>query len=353
MRNMRIAAYISGHGFGHLAQMAPVLNRIYKLRPDCRFLIRCSLPEAELEARFNFPFAIEATPVDVGVVQKTAIAEDRQASLLQMQQWVSDMDEHIGREISLLCDFQPSLVLSDISPLAFPAARALSVPGIGIATLDWHTIYSCWLPENDPTLARLAAAYRDCDLLLQPPMAMDMKVFPKRQKIPLIAPYPSVLNLPFLKTGSRNALVIFGGSDQPSYDLQALAALSEWQFLIPDAPANAPENVQNIHFNREMQPIDLMPYVDVVVCKPGCGVLAECWRTGTPIAWVERPDFPEFPMLKGWLENTFPSCGMSKSDFQSGNWLAALECARTYAGSFPELTGDGAETAADIILGIS
>jgi hypothetical protein len=347
---MKIAAYISGHGFGHLAQMAPVLNRIHQIKPDCQFLIRCDLPEAEIMARMDFSFDLESTPVDVGVVQKTAIEEDRQASELQIKQWVSGMDMHIKREISLLRDFQPSLVLSDISPLAFPAARALAVPGIGIATLDWHTIYSHWLPENDPTLTSLAAAYRDCDLLLEPPMAMDMVVFPKRQKIPLIAAYPSEIKTPLLKRQSKKALVIFGGSDQPPYDLQALAAMDEWQFLIPHAPAETPENVQNIHFNNDMRPVDFMPYVDVVVCKPGYGALAECWRTGTPIAWVERPDFPEFPILKGWLENELPSCGMSKTDFKSGNWLKALEGAHTHPGSFPTLTGDGAETAADIIL---
>jgi hypothetical protein len=284
------------------------------------------------------------------VVQKTAIEEDRQASELQMKQWMSEMDIHIKREISLLCVFQPSLVLSDISPLAFPAARAMAVPGIGVATLDWHTIYSHWLPENDPTLTRLAAAYRDCDLLLEPPMAMDMSVFPKRQKIPLIAAYASEIKPPLLKRQRKKALVIFGGSDQPSCDLQALAALSEWQFLIPHAPAETPENVQNIHFNNDMRPIDFMPYVDVVVCKPGYGVLAECWRIGTPIAWVERPDFPEFPILKCWLENEFPACGMSKADFKSGNWLGALEGACEDTRAFPKLVGDGAEAAADIIL---
>ncbi len=353
MRNMRIAAYISGHGFGHLAQMAPVLNQIYQMKPDSRFLIRCPLPVAEIQARLDFPFDLESTAVDVGVVQKSAIEEDRQASLLQMKQWISEMDEHIKQEIIMLHDFQPSLVLSDISPLAFPAARAVAVPGIAIATLDWFAIYSCWLPENDPVLISLAAAYRDCDLLLQLPMAMDMAVFQKRQKIPLIAAYPSEISFPFLNNRDKCALVIFGGSNQPSYDLQALAALSEWQFLIPDTTAEAPENVQSIHFSNEVRPIDFMPFVDVVICKPGYGILAECWRTGTPIAWVERPDFPEFPMLKGWLDKEFPACGMSKSNFQSGNWLETLERARRHANAFPDLDADGAKVAADIILKVS
>ncbi|MDX8405223.1 MAG: hypothetical protein R8K50_03640, partial [Mariprofundus sp.] len=70
---MRVLAYISGHGFGHLAQLTPVLNALYRLQPDCVFLIRCALPEAEIRARLDFDFQLEGTAVDVGVVQKSAI----------------------------------------------------------------------------------------------------------------------------------------------------------------------------------------------------------------------------------------------------------------------------------------
>jgi len=170
---MNIAVYISGHGFGHLAQMAPVLNCLYKSRPDCHFLIRCALPQSELRARLHFEFEIEQTPVDIGVVQKNAIEEDREASVRRMRGWIEQMDQHIEREIGWLRAFKPSLILSDISPLAFPVARALAVPGIGLATLDWHTIYSYWLNDDDPVLEKLAQAYGACDLPQEPTLTLD------------------------------------------------------------------------------------------------------------------------------------------------------------------------------------
>jgi len=347
---MNIAVYISGHGFGHLAQMAPVLNHIYKLRPDCRFLIRCSLPKEEIRARLGFKCVIEQTPVDVGVVQKTAIEEDREASINGIREWLSSMDERITREIALLRSFKADLVISDISPLAFPAARTLAIPGIGLATLDWFTIYSHWLDVSDPVIEILNETYSQCDLLLTPPMAMDMQVFPKRTEIPLIAAYPSGCPCPFEKSRPKTALVVFGGSNQPVFDLQALSAMDEWQFLIPHAPEGAPDNVTPILFAAGLMAVDLMPFVDVVVCKPGYGILAECWRTKTPMAWVERPDFPEYPMLKGWLDNVLPSASMTRKEFASSNWLHALEIADSHAGQFPDLEADGAEVAADIIL---
>ena len=347
---MKIAAYISGHGFGHLSQMAPVLNHIFHMRPGCRFLIRCSLPESEIRARLQFDCEIEQCPVDVGVVQKTAIEEDREASILGIRQWLGTIDEQTDREINLLRHFGVDLVISDISPLAFPAARALAVPGIGLATLDWFTIYAHWLAADDAVLATLNHAYSQCYLLLTPPMAMDMPVFPERREIPLIAAYPSGKPCPVERNRSKAALVIFGGSNQPAFDVQALAAMDEWQFLMPFAPIDAPENVTTVTFGRDLKAVDLMPYVDVVVCKPGYGILSECWRTQTPMAWVERPDFPEYPMLKDWLQNIFPSCGMNRSDFSQSLWLPALQGAIACAREFPQISADGAQVAATEIL---
>ena len=155
---------------------------------------------------------------------------------------------------------------------------------------------------------------------------------------------------PFARTRKHVALVIFGGSNQPAFDIHALAAMDGWQFLIPSAPDEVPENITSISFAPGSMAVDLMPFVDLVVCKPGYGILSECWRTGTPMAWVERPDFPEFPMLKGWLGDVFPSCGMSRSDFGSGAWLPALNGTLASTRRFPELQEDGACVAANSVL---
>ncbi|ATX82246.1 hypothetical protein Ga0123462_1383 [Mariprofundus ferrinatatus] len=349
---MRIAVYISGHGFGHLAQMAPVLNRLYQKRPECQFLIRCALPESELRGRLDFDFELESEVVDLGVIQKSAVDEDREGSIDLMRGWTSMMPELIARDAAYLKNFAPDLVLSNISPLAFPAAKTLGVPAVGLATLDWHTIYSHWLDAGDPVIKSLKQAYEACDLLLTPPMAMDMQVFSKQQHIPLLVASPNDNAFAFKAGYAKRALVIFGGSRHPAYDISALADMPEWLFMIPDAPAGAPENVQSVGFSKALRPIDLMPHVDAVVCKPGYGVLAECWRTETPMAWVERPDFPEFPMLKVWLEKCFPSCGMSRSSFQMGDWLPALDGALASQRQFPALEEDGADVAARAILSL-
>jgi hypothetical protein len=181
-------------------------------------------------------------------------------------------------------------------------------------------------------------------------MAMTMPVFPEQRQIALIAAQPVDVPNPVAGDPRKKALVLFGGCGNPAFDMQALAGMSDWLFLIPDAPSSAPENVQTIHFGADVRAVDLMGFVDVVVCKPGYGVLAECWRTNTPIAWVERPDFPEFPMLKKHLHDSMPSAGMTRGCFQHGNWLPALQYAYVNCRAFPAIPADGAEQAVDIIL---
>ena len=347
---MRLAVYISGHGYGHLAQLAPVLERLAELRPESRFLIRCALPESEIRARLSIDFTLEQSPVDVGVVQKSAIEEDPHASLVQLRNWVAGMDEQLLHEHVLMQQFQPSVILSDISPLAFPLARALSVPGIALASLDWHSIYSHWLHADDPCLLALAAAYSSCDLLLKPPMSMDMKVFKHYKDISLVVSGARKRIDPMPAEKRRKALVLFGGCGQPVFDMQALAVMDEWLFLIPGAGPDRPDNVQDISIDSEMRAADWMAFVDVVVCKPGYGVLAECWSAGKPIAWVERPYFPEFPMLKRWLDDAMPAAGMSRCSFRKGHWQQAMTAAIGHSRAFPVRLADGADEAAEHML---
>jgi len=348
--SIKLAVYISGHGFGHLAQVAPVLNALYRLNPGCHFLIRCPLPAAEIRARLDFDFQLDQESVDIGVVQKSAIEEDRGQSIAGIRYWLATMKSRIQREVVLLREYGATAVLSDISPLAFPAAQELSIPSIGLATLDWHTIYSAWLAADDPVLEVLSAAYRHCGLLLTPPMAMTMPLFPRQQQVPLIAATPEPLRFTPPEVDGSIALVIFGGSGKPAFDLEALSAIEGWHFLIPGAGGNLPGNVRDICFGPGLRAVDVMPHVDTVVCKPGYGILSECWRTKTAITWVERPDFPEFPMLKMWLDERFPSAGMSRSDFSTARWGDALEASCSSSRRFPDIDGDGAEVAASMIL---
>ncbi len=47
---------ISGHGFGHVAQTAPVLNRLHECMPQLRITVRSNVAAKHLRSRIHIPF---------------------------------------------------------------------------------------------------------------------------------------------------------------------------------------------------------------------------------------------------------------------------------------------------------
>jgi UDP-N-acetylglucosamine:LPS N-acetylglucosamine transferase len=47
---------------------------------------------------------------------------------------------------------------------------------------------------------------------------------------------------------------------------------------------------------------DLLASADVLLCKPGYGSFVEAACSGTPVLYVNRPDWPESPALIAWLQ---------------------------------------------------
>ncbi|MDX8410976.1 MAG: hypothetical protein R8K46_03745 [Mariprofundaceae bacterium] len=350
-----IAVYISGHGFGHLAQIAPVLQRLRAMRPDITLILRTSLAESVLEHVLGIPFHLEPGEVDVGVVQKSAIEEDAPATMLAARSFFAAWNKRIENEEKRLAAFSPALMLSDISPLAFPLAKRLGVPGIGLCSLDWHDIYTAYFNADDPVMDVIARAHADCVLLLKPPLSMPMQSFPRRQDIGLIARRarhkPEKVRQDLgIAPDQPLALVMFGGAGRPAFNIHALAVMRDWQFLIPDIePASLPANVRPVGIGRRpYTSVDLIAAADVVVTKPGYATLAECWAAGCPVAYVPRPAFLEYPYLRDCIHRHGLGAELALDSFRNGDWLQTLETAR---GLRPDpYPVDGAHEAAMIIL---
>ncbi|MDX8391627.1 MAG: hypothetical protein R8K53_03545 [Mariprofundaceae bacterium] len=343
-----IAVYISGHGYGHLAQIAPVLNALHAKKPELQYAIRSDLPVALIRHRLQPPFSLLPGAVDVGVVQKNAVSEDIPATINAAHAFYADFANKIDVETTRLQALQPALVVSDISPLAFPVAKRLNTPSIAVANLDWHDIYSDFLPADDTVLKTLQQAHGDCDMLIQPPLSMPMHSFTNRCAVELIVDNEQPL-ADKKENKPQTALIMFGGAGDPPFDVQALRHMPDWQFLtLSPLPASVPANVRQATLHGSTA--SLIKQCDLVVTKPGYGTLAECWLTGTPIAYLPRKSFAEYPYLDGWLQAHAPSARMRIEDFVNGNWRSAMQEAMNCARTYPEITASGAEQAAEMIL---
>jgi len=351
-----LAVYISGHGYGHLAQVAPVLVALLRRHPDVRLLLRTELDEAIIRRFLPLPFRLLSGSVDVGVIQRHAVLEDIPATIAAAQRFFATWDARIAAEVRLMRGHHPSMVLSDISPLAFPLARRLGVPAVALGTLDWHAVYSAFMAD-DSVLALLAAAHEQADVLLQPPLSMPMTSFPRIRPIGLIVRRASIsrrrlrqcLNI---ADGDRLGMVMFGGSGNPPFDTRRLDDISGWQFGIPatDGRRITPR-LTHAPCGNGITTADYVAAADVVICKPSYNILAECWRHQTPIVYVPRPDFPEYPYLHVWLEGQASAVEIGLEAFASGEWGTALERAVHTTRTWPETDMHGGSQAAEYLAG--
>ena len=120
---------ISSHGFGHLAQTAPVLNALRARLPTLQLTIRCGLPRERLALRIQGDFEHIPSASDFGLTMKSALDVDQAASLTRYRALHAEWDAHVRDYASLLAQRKPDWLLSNISYIALAAAaRARGLP---------------------------------------------------------------------------------------------------------------------------------------------------------------------------------------------------------------------------------
>ena len=71
---------ITAHGHGHMAQTAPVVNRLRTLRPDLRLTLASALPAATLASHFHTDWEYLPCAWDLGMQMGSALDVDVAAS---------------------------------------------------------------------------------------------------------------------------------------------------------------------------------------------------------------------------------------------------------------------------------
>jgi L-arabinokinase len=213
--------------------------------------------------------------------------------------------------------------------LAFEAAAEAGIPSVALANFSWDWIYR-HLAQRQPRLneaaAWAAAAYGRCGLLLKLPFAGDLGAFPKAEEIPLVARRPRIPRGEArrrLGLGETPvALISFGGLGLPAFDPRVLARVVDVEFVTVGAPTAGPSNVRCLE-SAALEAAglgfeDLVGAADVVVTKPGYGIVSDAIGAGTRIVYTERGDFPEYPILVAGMAELIPCAHVSNSDLLAG-----------------------------------
>jgi L-arabinokinase len=319
-----IAAYVSGHGFGHATRTAEVLRVFHELQPAVPIAVVSAAPERLFARAVPERLTYRHLQCHVGLVQKNALEIDEAATAARLAEFAAGYPLLVEREAEWLSDNEASVVVGDVPPLAFDAAAEVGLTAVGVANFSWDWIYRHLAARQPALLAAAedaARAYSRAALLLELPFAGDLSAFPWRDRIPLVARRPRVprnearrrLDLP----EGTLVLVSFGGFglalDRAAFTLPAGARV-----VFSEEVA---ERLDGVGLGYQ----DLVAAVDVVVSKPGYGIVSDVIAARGRLVYTERGDFPEYPILVREMAACLPAAHVSNADLAQGRIAAAVE----------------------------
>ncbi len=160
-RPPHLLACISGHGYGHLAQTAPVLNALRRRLPDLLLSVRSALPLPLLRARIDGPFQYLRDGSDTGMAMSSALEVKVQESAEAYQRLHRDWGLTVMREAQTLREFGADFVLANIGYLPLAGARRAGIPCAAMSSLNWADIcVSSWTTLPAPVVPVSAPFWR-------------------------------------------------------------------------------------------------------------------------------------------------------------------------------------------------
>jgi UDP:flavonoid glycosyltransferase YjiC (YdhE family) len=254
-------------------------------------------------------------------------------------------------ETEAIRERRPALVLSDVSYLAIEAGARAEVPAIALASLTWDGILAGLGgrpgPEAESVLGTIRAAYARATLVIRPTPGLPLPANLTVADVGPIAETPAA-DRPRLRAnlgaapGERVVLVGFGGIPLASLPLPRLAGLAGYRFVV-DGPVGSPDGGRIHPVASASLPFRaLLASCDVVVTKPGYGIVVEAVAAATPVVYVRRGNFADEPELVAYAHRHGRAAELLAEDLHAGRWRAALEAASTAPhprAAAPALTG--------------
>ena len=370
-RDQTAVFYISGHGFGHAVRQIEVINALGARRPDVRIAIRTAAPASLFSDTLTRAWPVAAGDTDTGVTQVDSLTVDVAASVARAWDFHRTLDDRAAAEARWLAAQGATLVVADIPPLAFAAAALAGLPAVGVGNFTWDWIYAHYRqrvtlpPELVP---RLGAAYANAAAAFRLPMAAGFETFPVVTDTPLVArhagrPAEETRAALGLSPDRTAVLLSFGRYGLDTIDWARVRQHRDLQVVLTNetfdpgppaaataAPAGAAGDVVRTvdlrrFFEQGFQYADLVAAVDVVLSKPGYGIIAECAANDTALVYTSRGDFAEYAVLVAAMPSLLRCGYLSQAELLSGEWVPTL--GRVLAQpAVPKPRSDGAEVVA-------
>lgn len=347
---------VSGHGFGHAVRSAEVARALIKR--GVRVVVRSAAPQ------WLFPVESDYVPgraLDIGVIQHDGLDFDIDETRRQWDHFLSEFQDRVDSEARLLRQHGADALIGDIPPLAFSAAHKAGVPSFAVGNFTWDWIYAAW-PNFDGIVGRIRAAYNCADELLRLPLhstdADAFAGFKHIEDVPLIArharrPRSDVRAELGLSHEDRVVLVSFGGFSARGLNPTALARWSDYRFVLTPPISlehtAVPANVLALN-ETPADYVSLLGACDVVVTKPGYGMVADCLANRVAVLFTDRGPFREYDVLAAALPVLGRARYIPREDLIGGSLGPHLDALLAVRTPWPDQAMNGADVIADRVV---
>ena len=329
-----IAYYITAHGYGHGTRSCDVLRALHRLKPEQPVIVTTDLQRDFLNSRLsgcdNLTFREGA--FDVGLIQKDSIQSDLFQTLEKLEALYTREAELIEQEQRFIAENDVAVVVADIPAIPLAAAQRAGVPNIAIGNFSWDWIYADYTKDN-PRWAffveKFRAVYAKTDLLLRLPFAPPMEQFPRHKDIPLLAS-PGRAQRKKLATlcgADANKSWVLLSFTSLNLDFQALEKIrrhTEYEFFCVQ-PMEFPGSCIHSIDRHQVGFADILASCDIVISKPGFGLVSECIVNNKPLIYSDRGNFAEYPYLVEGIEKYLRNVHLPSDQLYAGDFFQALD----------------------------
>jgi L-arabinokinase len=279
------------------------------------------------------------------VVQINSLEVDPSASIKSAWQFHRRLEERAKEESVLINHYGATLVVGDIPPLAFASATLAKLPSVAIGNFTWDWIYQHYQSQlNLPPqlLPTIREAYASAELAWELPMSAGFEAFPQIIKAPLVARHArrqpvdtrKALDLPI---SQPLILVSFGRYGLNAVDWDTATKSGEFGIVLTRDPIDQGPPVLNLESNHRLYRIDLpatalqgfgyedlVAAADIVLSKPGYGIIAECAANDTALIYTSRGDFAEYDILVENMPKLLRCTYLEQNELFAGQWTEAV-----------------------------
>ncbi|MBO43151.1 MAG: hypothetical protein CMM28_05445 [Rhodospirillaceae bacterium] len=325
---VHIVADISANGFGHLAQISPILMALAKVRPGLKVTLRTEVDPVICGQFLDIPFKVGPTPPDPNMRMKGPLDVDADGLFEDYQNLVADWENVITSDAAVLAALKPDLVLTNIAVASVAAALRARIPVAAICSLNWADVFAAYCGtdgEARQIYDHLTNAYAAVDrfIQLQPHMPMDW--------VPSVHSVGPVARIGKDRRGDLQAarpadhyvLATMGGI--PGMHTQVpLPEVDGVMWVVPPEWESTRTDILS-RKDLDIAFIDLMRSCDALVTKAGYGGVTESAVNSTRILYTERTNWCETSILETWIAKNCTGRHIERDVMQSGDFGAVLQ----------------------------